>query len=279
MPVLIVAVSAISAAAVLVRLVPDLPAPVVALWRCGMVALLLAPALKRPARRELLLTALAGLALALHFWTWFESLRHTTVLRSTVLVCLSPVWTALLERLFLGHRTTARYWAGVAVALGGIGAMAAAAPPAGASGPLGDALAVLGGMLAGVYLVSGRAVRQRMGIFSYGSMVSGFAALWLLPVVLLLPGEPAALWDFPGRTWLVLLAMAAGPQFLGHVGLNFAVRYLPAAVVSLVVLLEPAGAAALAGLVLGEWPGPGEWAGAALILVGVAVATARRRGG
>ena len=291
LPVLLVAISAISAAAVLVRLAPSVPAPSAAFWRCGLVALLLAPTLwlrggQRPGRRQVLWTAFAGLALALHFWSWFESLRHTSVLRSTVLVCLSPVWTALLEWAVMRTRPAGRYWVGVALAVAGVGLMAAGAGAAGAQAPpaslRGDGLAVLGGVLAAIYMVTGRAVRQHVGIGPYGALVSGAAALWLLPVALvLLPaatGQATPLWGWPRGEWLALVLMAAGPQLLGHVGLNFAVRYLPAAVVALVVLLEPAGAAALAGLVLGEWPGAVEWAGAAVIVGGVAVATARRRG-
>ncbi|MCK6503865.1 DMT family transporter [Myxococcota bacterium] len=289
-PVLVVAIAAISAAAVLVRLAPSVPAPSAAFWRCGLVALLLSPSLlgrggRSVGSRQAAWTAFAGLALALHFWTWFESLRHTSVLRSTVLVCLSPVWTALLEWALLRERPAPRYWAGVALAVCGVGVMAAGQGGQGAGGGAslrGDGLAVLGGVLAAIYMVTGRAVRQHVGIGPYGAMVSGAAALWLLPVALwLLPaitGAAAPLWGWPGREWLALVLMAAGPQLLGHVGLNFAVRYLPAAVVALVVLLEPAGAAALAGLVLREWPGPLEWAGAAVIVGGVAVATARRRG-
>ncbi len=277
-PVLAVAISAISAAAVLVRLVPELPAPAVAMWRCTLVAVVLAPTLRRMERRDLALSVAAGLALALHFWTWFESLRHTSVLRSTVLVCLSPVWTALLEMVWLRHRPTGRYWLGVVVALLGVGVMAGGG--ASGTGPAnlrGDLLATAGGVLAGIYMVTGRAARQRVGIGAYGALVSGSAALWLLPVVLLLPTSTgaSAAWGYSDRQWLVLAALAAGPQLLGHVGLNYAVRYLPAAVVSLVVLLEPGGAALLAGLVLDEWAGPAEWVGAAVILAGIAVATAR----
>lgn len=286
-----VAITAISAAAVLVRLAPSVPAPVAAFWRCAFVAVLLLPTLRRVRARQLALTAFAGLALALHFWAWFESLRHTSVLRSTVLVCLSPVWTAVLEWALLRARPTDRYLAGVVVAVGGVGLMAAASggpasdPAGGAAGGgaslLGDGLALLGGVLAAAYMVTGRVVRQHVGIGPYGALVSGAAALWLLPVAtLLLPaatGEPVPLSGWPAEQWLALLGMAAGPQLLGHVGMAFAVRYLRAAVVALVVLLEPAGAALLAGLILGEWPRALEWAGAAVILGGVALATAPRK--
>lgn len=279
-PVLVVAISAISGAAVLVRLVPDLPAPTVAFWRCLLVALVLLPTVaidwkRRMSARDLVMTAFAGLALALHFWTWFESLRHTSVLRSTVLVCLSPVWAALIEGVVLRFRPSGRYWLGLLLALGGVLTMAMAGGAGAAASLHGDLLALVGGGLAATYMVTGRAVRQRVGIGPYGALVCSSAAMWLLPVlVFVLPSAELAGWHYPGSTWGVLLAMAAGPQLLGHIGLNYAVRYLPAAVVSLVVLLEPAGAAVLAGLVLGEWASPQEWAGAAVILLGVALATA-----
>ena len=280
LPVLLVAISAISAAAILVRLAPEVPPPAMAFWRCLGVGLMLAPSVRRTGRRDQLLIALASLALALHFWTWFESLRHTSVLRSTVLVCLTPAWSALLEWALMGRRPTLRYLAGVTVALGGIGLMATGASDARPPSLAGDGLAALGGLLAGIYMVTGRSVRQRVGIGTYGCLVSAGAAAWLLPVVLFVPmarHAPIQLVGWDTRTWLVLAALTAGPQLLGHVGLNFAVRYLPAAIVSLVVLLEPAGAAMLGGLVLHEWPSATEWAGAAVVLGGVALATAWRR--
>jgi len=282
LPALVVAITAISAAAVLVRLAPSVPAPAAAFWRCALVALLLLPTLRRVRGRDVALTAFAGLALALHFWTWFESLRHTSVLRSTVLVCLSPVWTALLEWAVLRARPAGRYWLGLGVALLGVGVMVAAGARAGvAPGLLGDGLAVVGGVLAGVYMVIGRAVRQRVGIGSYGTLVSGTAAMWLLVVILVVPvatQRPIALHGWSGVEWAALVGLAAGPQLLGHIGLNYAVRYLPAAVVALVVLLEPAGATLLVGVVLGEWPSLLECVGAAVILLGVAMASTSSTG-
>jgi drug/metabolite transporter (DMT)-like permease len=48
---------------------------------------------------------------------------------------------------------------------------------------------------------------------------------------------------------------------------------LPAAVTSVVLLLQPVGAMALAAIVLSETPGRVQLAGALLILVGVGVST------
>jgi drug/metabolite transporter (DMT)-like permease len=72
-------------------------------------------------------------------------------------------------------------------------------------------------------------------------------------------------------------------MLLGHTGMNYALRYLPAYVVNLTVLGEPVGATVLAALLPGiaEVPTVGTIAGGALILAGVVLATrpAGGRGG
>lgn len=283
LPVLAMALLAFSASAILVRLAPSVPASTAAFWRCGLVALLLAPSLLIQGfgtlrRRDAGLILLAGLLLALHFWTWFTSLQDTSVLRSTVLVCLSPAWAAIFEWIFLKERPSSRYWVGLLLAVGGVAAAGLVQEDQGMGAGWGEALALLAGALAAAYMVIGRAVRPRISIGPYGSLVSGASAGWLLVLGGLLPvlrgGEPTPLTGWGATEWLALVGMAAGPQLFGHIGLNFAVRYLPAGIVALVVLLEPAGAGLLAGLVLDEWPGSIDLVGAVFVLVGLFISTA-----
>lgn len=278
--VLAVAVTAVSAAAVLFRLAEGVHPVVAAFWRTATVAALLAPSLRRAevrralGRRDLGLVALAGFFLALHFWAWFASLQHTTVLRSTLLVCLTPVWAGLLEWAFLRNRPHLRFFAGIGVALLGVGLMSASLVSAGGGSLLGDGLATIGGVLSASYLLIGRSVRQRVGTGPYGALVCGATAAWLLPVALVL-GAP--LTGFSSQAWLALAGLTLGPQLLGHIGMNYAVGYLSAAVVSAAILLEPVGAAILGAVILGELPGPLEWVGGAVVLAGVGIATLRAR--
>ena len=90
-------------------------------------------------------------------------------------------------------------------------------------------------------------------------------------------GEP--LGPQPPREWLIFAGLAVGPMMLGHTGMNWALRYLPAYVVNLTVLGEPVGATLLAALVpsIGEVPTVWTLVGGALILSGVLVASARQR--
>ena len=219
-PAVLLASVSVSAAAVLVRLAPDAHPVAVALWRTALVGCVLAPSLvslgrpsKGPQRKDWLLMPVAGLLLAGHFWAWFASLGLTTVLRSTLLVCLSPIWTGLLGWAWLGERPTGSFFVGVALAVLGAGIMSGGAASMG-GGLEGDGLALLGGLLASLYLLVGRRVRQRVSI-GVGRCLSGCAA-WLLPVSVLLE---VPLGGYGRETWLALLA--AGPQLIGHIGLNY----------------------------------------------------------
>jgi drug/metabolite transporter (DMT)-like permease len=264
--VLSVAIFAVSAAGVLVRLAPGAHPLALAFWRTAIVAVILAPAARRLPARDLLWIGLGGVFLALHFWAWFASLRLTTVLRSTVLVCLTPVWAGVGEAVLLREPPPVRFWVGVALALVGVAGLAGGG---GSGGWTGDALALGGGVLSASYLLIGRSVRQRVDIATYGAAVCGAAALVLLALALPLHVE---LTHHSGTTWAAIAAMALGPQLLGHVGFNYAVRYVSAAVVGAVILLEPVGGTILAGVFLGERPVWTDGVAGATILAGVAIA-------
>lgn len=262
------AVLAISSAAILVRLIEHAPPVTVAFWRMVGSAVVLAPALRRVSGADARRTALAGLFLAAHFASWFTSLQHTTVLRSTVLVCSSPVWVGALEWAVFGRRPTARYALGVVAALAGVGLMGAGGGLDGGS-LLGDGLGALGGLCAALYFVIGRSVRQRVGVGTYMSMACGAAALALAPTAF---ATGAALWPLTPWDAAGIAALVAGPQLIGHNGFSYALRHVPASTVSAVTLLEPVGAAVLAALVLREVPGPVEAFGALLVAAGVGAA-------
>ena len=258
----------------LVRLAPEVPSVSAAFWRTALVGLALAPTLVPRAARAPLhargwaLGVVAGLLLALHFWSWIESLHRTTVLRSTLLVCLTPLWTGLLEWTFLRQAPARRTWIGLGVAIAGVLCMnAGAAGGPGVVTPLGDGLALVGGALSAAYLFVGRLLRPTMALAPYGGLVFFSCALWLAPIAWL---SGAPLWGWDAAAWGALVAMALGPQLLGHLGLNYAVRYLPAVIVSALILVEPVGASALGAAVLGEWPGLFEVLGGAIVLAGVA---------
>lgn len=76
--------------------------------------------------------------------------------------------------------------------------------------------------------------------------------------------------------WLALLALTA--QVAGWLLISRSLPRLPAAVTSVVLLLQPVAAMVLAAIIVDERPGAAQLLGAVLILGGVVVATSGHRG-
>ena len=77
---------------------------------------------------------------------------------------------------------------------------------------------------------------------------------------------------YPGTTYMMFILLALVPQLLGHSSLNWALRFVPATMVTIAVLGEPVGATLLAFFILKEVPAWVEIAGGVLILAGIVVA-------
>jgi drug/metabolite transporter (DMT)-like permease len=114
-------------------------------------------------------------------------------------------------------------------------------------------------------------LRRVAGPLFHATAVSALAAA-LFGVA---TGTLAAPSDAASHGWLVALALAA--QVAGWLLISISLPRLPAAVTSVILLLQPVGAMILAKFVLEEQPSVVQLAGAALILAGVIVA-ARRSG-
>jgi drug/metabolite transporter (DMT)-like permease len=275
--VLAFAVVAISSSAVLVRGM-DMGPIAIAAWRTLGSALLLSPGIYW-GRSEVGLSQgigilCAGAALALHFPLWFASLDYTPILRSTVLVALVPIWTGLLEWFFDAERPSRRFWLGVGLAIPGVAILSGA--DGWEPGTLyGDALALAGGMAWAVYLLVGRRVRQTVQITTYMGLVCAVAAVFLFPVAWF----TGPLVGFGSKTWVLLAAAILAPQLVGHQGSSYALRYLPASIVSAVLLLEPVGATVLGALVYDEIPSALGVLGGLMVIGGVVSATLSRAPG
>lgn len=267
-------VLSVGAAAVLIRLADAHPLTA-CLVRLGIGAVVLVVAAVvrgRPFPRgsDAVRAVVAGVLLAGHFALWIGSLSFTTVTASVVLVCLQPVFVAVGGALFLRERVAAPVMAGIAIAL--VGAILIATDAGGEAGVggddvgsvLGNVLALGGAVAIAAYVLALRG--QTSDVLATAAVITTTAALATLPAVLL---ADAPLWPATTTSALWLLALALGPQVIGHTALNAALRHLPAAVVSGSILLEPVVASALAFVVLDERAGPRTLVGSVVTLVGV----------
>lgn len=229
---------------------------------------------------------LAGLFLALHFATWITSLEYTSIASSVVLVTTTPLWVALLSPVVLKEKIRRTVWIGLLISVvGGVivglanacqldsGGLACQAQGFTGQAMWGNALALFGAWMAAGYMLMGRQLRKKLDTISYTALVYGTAAGILLGV-LIIKAEPV--FSYEPQTYLWLLALGIIPQLLGHSLLNWALKYISAAYVSLTLLGEPIGTSILAYIFLRESPTLLEGVGAVLILVGIVIGSVRR---
>lgn len=282
--ILFAAVAAMSWAGPLIRLATA-PALVISAWRLMMSVAIIAGVLAlrrggggvRLGARDWALAAASGLLLALHLWSWIASLDLTSVASSVVLVNTHPILVASLSALLLRERASAVQWVGIGIAVVGAAVIGWGDFHRGASPLVGDVLALAGAGFVSGYFIIGRTLRQRLELWVYIGIVYGIAALTLALAVLVMPGVHLTGW--PTRDWLIFVALAAGPMMIGHTGVNYALRFVPAYVANITLLGEPVGSALIAWLLpqIGERPPAQTLMGGALILLGIALGV--RRGG
>ncbi|MEF8812723.1 MAG: DMT family transporter [Halovenus sp.] len=281
---LAVAIVAISTGAILVRL-SNAPSATAAFYRVLFTTLPLLPLaiwryrddFRRIGRRDLLFAVLSGLALALHFAAWFESLEWTSVAASVTLVQSQPLFVAAGAWLMLRERLTSRMMLGIVVAVAGVATMSLGdllgGGLVGDAPLLGNGLALFGAVMAAGYVLAGRSLRQRIALIPYVVVVYSVCTAVLLALAL---AQGGPLTGYPAREWAIFVGLAVGPGLLGHTVINWTLEHLESSVVSVSLLGEPVGATLLALVVLAELPTPGTVAGGVVVLAGIYI-TARDR--
>lgn len=251
------------------------PALAIAFWRCligsgltGMwVGLRRRRALAALTKRELKLTALAGVFLGLHFATWIPSLTLTTVAASTALVATQPIWAALIARA-TGVRIDRRVWIGITISLTGVLVLTGVDLSVDPQHLLGDALALVGAVFSAAYVSVAERVRRTVDTSTMTFVLYAVSALTILPLAFVFGQE---LIGFDAQAWALIIAVTLGAQLLGHSMMSRVLSSTSATVVSLAILFEMPGATIVAAIWLGQVPPLGLLPAAALILIGLVV--------
>lgn len=281
---LVVAIGAISWGAILVRF-SEAPSAIAAFYRVLFTTLPLLPVavwkyrteFREIQRRDLVYATLSGLALALHFASWFESLEWTSVAASVTLVQSQPIFVALGAWLLLRERVSSQILLGILIAICGIVAMSFGDLIGGVLvGPdplLGNSLALFGALMAAGYVLAGRSLRQRVSLVPYVVVVYSVCTVGLLVIAV---GQGGSFTGYPAREWLIFIGLALGPGLLGHTVINWTLAHLESSIVSVSLLAEPVGATILAAILLSETPTAYTIVGGGVVLVGIALTVADR---
>ncbi len=264
----------------------DMPPFPLAFWRDFFVTCSLFIALALFARRRLRLKrqhlwffVFYGFVLAIFNALWTISVDLNGAAVATVLIYISPAFTALIGWRWFDERLTALKIAAVALSLVGcVFASGAHDPAAWQINPVGIIVGLGTGLAFTFYSLMGKAASNK-GVDPWTSTLYTFA---FGSAFLLLAQRPATFfwlsrplteghggWHEAALGWGTMLMLAIGPTLGGYGLYTVSLTHLPTSTANLIVTLEPAMTAGLAYLFLGERLTGPQLLGGAVILVGV----------
>jgi drug/metabolite transporter (DMT)-like permease len=288
--VLFFGVISISAAAIFIRLAQkEVNSFVIAAARMTFSAIPLIPIviyrhipeIRKISKKDLYLSLLAGLFLAIHFASWITSLEYTTIASSVVIVCTTPIWVTLFGVIFFHEKVDKVILIGVFLTLlGGIIIALSESCSNSLIHPvcnfemtqiagnrmLGNTLALLGALTAAGYFMIGKTVRKQVSIIPYVFIVYATSAFILCLLLIFTRSE---IIPYRPLTYLWLILLAIFPQLIGHSLFNWSLKYISATYVAIATMGEPVGSTILAIIIFREIPTPLKVVGALIILTGI----------
>ena len=246
----------------------------VTFWRSAFTVLALAVLLPVLRGRAALLRSLrdggptlwlSGVCWCVMFTAFMVAITMTTVANVLVTMAIAPLLTALIARVFLGHRLAVRTWAAIAVAGIGIAWMyAREVRGADATHLLGTLVALAVPIAAAINWVAIQHTRLDIDVDLLPAVLIGAVLSALLSLPFALPFAASA--HDLGLLALLGVVQLAIPCLLSVA----AARHLSAPEASLLALLEVIFGVAWAWLGAGETPAVHVLGGGALVLVALA---------
>jgi drug/metabolite transporter (DMT)-like permease len=271
---LLISIVAVSTASILIRMSESAPLAI-ASYRLIFSTLILLPffigfgsfeKLRSISRRDLLNLVAVGIVLALHFGSWITSLSFTSVSSSVIFVHVDPIFVVAVSHFLFGERIDRQTLLGIAIAFVGATVIALGDAGIGETNLYGDFLALIGALMLGLYILSGRRIRQSLDLVTYVTPVYATSAVALTLGGIATGTKMASL---PLREYILFFVIALVPMIFGHTVYNWALKYVEAPIVSISLLGEPVGATILAYLFLGEAPSALSLVGGAITLSGI----------
>lgn len=248
---------------------------------------LIRPRALRVSLREAAFLAVYGIAgIALVQWFYFVAIARLPVAVALLLEYTAPLIVALWVRFVRREQVRARIWAALALCLSGL-ALVTQLWAGVDLDPLGVVAGIAAaGALATYYLLGEHGLGRR-DTLSLSAWTFGFSALlwsvvqpwWTLPFDALASATalPEALGATPVTVWALIAVVVIFGTVVPFLLVLGAIGELGATRVGLVGMAEPVGAGIVAWIVLGEVLTPLQLAGAAVVLIGIALAETARR--
>ncbi|MEV6138010.1 EamA family transporter [Nocardia sp. NPDC051990] len=228
----------------------------------------------RCTRGEWWLVVVGALAVAGYPVTFYPAVARTGVAVATVIALGSaPVFAGLLAWVAGEGKPTRRWVGATAAAVLGCAVLVLGPEVTGGTAPvdlIGIVLAAFGGLTYAVYsLIGGRLIAYGRSSNAVMGTMFGMAGLLVLPVMLCTNTS----WLYTGRGIAVALHLAVFTTFVAYRLFGYGLRHTTAQVATTLTLAEPAVAAVLGVVVVGERLPIVSWCGLAVLALGLAFLT------
>ena len=223
-------------------------------------------------RSARLVAAAAGICLAIDLVFWHYAIDAVGAGLATVLGNLQVLVVGAAAWLIFGERLDRRLLAAIPIVLFGV-VLISGAIGEGAYGDdpvLGVIFGALGSAAYAAFLLvlrHGSADLRRVAGPLFDATLAAAVAAVVMGLAL---GDLDLVPSWPSHGWLALLAVAS--QVIGWFFIAISLPRLPAALTSMLLLVQPVGALVLGALIYAEAPSSLQIAGVALILAGIVVA-------
>lgn len=252
---LFISILSISISSVLIKS-SETPTSVAGMYRLFITVILMLPFVPWKSLRNLKMNKkdwsvvlLAGLFLGLHFLFWMESLVHTSVASSMVILSLQPLFVMVGSYFIFKERANMVTILCMVTALAGSVIIAWGDIGVSREALIGDGLSLLGTIAVSAYMLAGQKVSHKINANVYSVIVFFLAGSVLLIYSLF---NHISLTGYNTSDWMYFLLLAIIPTIFGQLLINLLLKSLGATTLSVGIIGEPVLAIILAFVFLGE---------------------------
>ncbi|OAX48724.1 DMT family transporter [Paenibacillus sp. AD87] len=271
---LFISILSISISSILIKS-SETPTSVAGMYRLFITVILMLPFVPWKSLRNLKMSKkdwsvvlLAGLFLGLHFLFWMESLVHTSVASSMVILSLQPLFVMVGSYFIFKERANMVTILCMVTALAGSVIIAWGDIGVSREALIGDGLSLLGTIAVSAYMLAGQKVSHKIDANVYSVIVFFLAGSVLLIYSLF---NHISLTGYNTSDWMYFLLLAIIPTIFGQLLINLLLKSLGATTLSVGIIGEPVLAIILAFVFLGEIISLFQFIGGMMTVLGMGV--------
>ena len=276
---LVIALLSVSTSPIIAKFLNTVPAISISFWRMFIGALLLwsysffkkQGAIQNS--KNYSRTVFAGILLGFHFALFFGAIKLTLIANATFLGTLAPLFTLILEFLFLKRYFNITIIIGLLFSFTGAIIILWSGFDVSQEYTIGNILAICCSLCLAISFIIAEKVRQNEGTIVYTRLLYLSASVTLLIIALI---SNSAIFGFSFNDYMGLIFLGIVPTILGHNTIYYAVKYVSPTVVATFPLGEPIIATILAYFIFGEFINPYIYFGGFITLLGLVIITTKK---